>query len=1445
MKYQITIISLFLVFGLIQKVNSQTESSWLENYEITQLASPEKDILVLSIKNSGKSKKDCLRKAKEQALFHILFKGILRNEISLGSNVLPRKPIPFLEKFDQTDEKNGLYRFICKTGLGNIVDAEKDENIDVVKNEDKSKTFVSVIKLNARSTVTQLEELDLKRTFIEELGFKPKILFIPGDLDQIESYLSNTETNPLVAEYNNQYNLINASFGKSFDLINIFSLREKLETELSINHEKSAEFKEREIDIISRVYVSNVILLLKHLRDKQTGFQATVDPILLSFISVGNSTLNSIGGASKKTDLELIQTILSSETESIIEDIFFNLIDQKGKTNVVKVEISCNSRLKKRIDEKIIYAENNLTFFEIIQDFISSRGLKLTSNGKSNNQCTISFENFMSPFLAQQEKFVEELTTLVEQKTGLALDIDWIGNSLVRFELTDMKRLERQRKINSDYQKAISQKSLELHLQFLKEFPDVEYFSEMKDRYNALITDKVKNKLKDEEYKALLNEEFCTTSRNDVIVSYIQAQIPDNWESIISLDELKNVIQKVKQVSKENNREFSNSENYRNLTNRYNTIISEKIKIKLSNEEFEALLKDEFCTTSRNDVIVSYIQAQIPDNWESIVSLDELKNVIQKVKQVSKENNREFSNSENYRNLTNRYNTIISEKIKIKLSNEEFEALLKDEFCTTSRNDVIVSYIQAQIPENWVVITAMDELKKVIQSINQISQDYNYDYSNSQKYLSLSNRYNELITEKIKAKLSREEYSVLLKDDFCTSSRKAVETSFVESLIPVSWREINTLKGINELIRDIESACEVNNLTTTLTTDYHYSVSDFSEAGKWTFENLKTSHFANGDTIYEAKSNEDWIRANNEKRPAWCYYNNEEAYQWDGKLYNFYAINDPRGLSMDEYAVPALNDYQKLINFFQGYSIAGSKMKAVYLWGEEIEDQYLGFAASPAGIRNENGEFVGNSERDKSGFWTSTDNGESSSGILLYKNNSSVEINGNIPKGYGLSVRLIQKSKNQLNKISNDLFEQIKLKRNQLLLKEFQNQKFDADFNKFFYNQILQEINSPKLLFDELDYINIHNIHNRIFHNSNLIKNGVYPSFTPYIPRPFYGADGGGEDPFGIIKVGYTNNVENYQEFIDGAIYKGSIAEGSFNGEGTFILGEDAQNRGYGKIELQKGDRFEGTFINDEFIQGKITFKNSNVYVGDCKSYQPHGQGKLTLANGQVQQGKFVEGEFIKPFSCKESKIGNQTWMAENLKVTKFRNGEEIMQAQSEYDWLRAAENLQPAWCYYFDESNVDSYGILYNWFAVNDPRGLAPEGWHVPSIYEWQQMINYIEPNSGGGEDLMNTVGLKLKSPIKWKKGTFINVGQNKYGFNVLPGGMRTAFLTANDYSSQNNSRFMEMNEKAYFWSSTPNGRHSGGLDNSYVIDFSTSDFISVGDEFIEYGLSVRCVKD
>jgi uncharacterized protein (TIGR02145 family) len=1379
MKHHSALLLLIFIIGLIQKVNSQTESSWLENYEITQLASPEKDILVLSIKNSGKSKKDCLRKAKEQALFHLLFKGISSNEISAGNNISPRKPIPFLEKFDQNDEKNGLNRFIRKTGFENIVDAEKDENIDGVKNEDKSKTFVSVIKLNTRSLVTQLEDLNLKRTFIEELGFKPKILFLPSNVENIQSYITSVETNPFVTDYNNQYNLINASLGKLFDVINLFSLKEKLASELAINQEKTTEFKEREIDIIARVFVSDVIMLLKQSPDKQSGLQAILNPVLLSFTPVGKPILISDKETTKKTDLELIQIILSTETDLIIEDIFFNLIDQKGKTQNIKVELSCNKRIKKVIDEKIAHAENNLSFLEIIQDYFNSKGIKLIPDGKSNNQFYVTIENFKSPFIAQQEKFVDEITNLVAQKTGFTLDIDFTGNSLVRLELTEIKRLERQRKINSDYQRAISQKSLELHLQFLKEFPDAEYFSEMKGRYNDLISDKVKNRLSEEEYKLFLNDEFCTASRNAVLVSYIEAQIPANWASFSS----------------------------------------------------------------------------------------------------------------------------------------------------------------------------MNDLKKVIQSVNQISQDYNYDYSYTQKYLSLSNLYNEMINEKLKTKLSREEYSALLKDEYCTTSRSDVETSLIKSLIPANWKEITTIKGINELVKNINSACKQNNLTTSLMTNYCYSTSDFFDAGEWTFENLNVSHFINGDTIYEAKTNEEWIRANNEKQPAWCYYNNDESNQWwYVKLYNYYALSDPRGLVQEGYVIPSVEDYQNLIIRLGGKYSAGRKMKAIELWGEErkdndnqhygndlklsntefgltvlnqdvkndskiilnngynnweflengaivlkdnhkfgltvrnqlisdyseiilhegynlwqmngdgsivlknnpnfgltVLDQNIGnnskiilhqgfnkwdyhmsfaFTAKVTGYRNEKGAFIGgypsnieNGEISYTGFWTSTQNGGNATAVYLQQNSDEAKILTNCDKGNGWAVRVMKKkSENEPILVTLPVITEIQLKRDQFLLKEFQSKKEEEGILNLFCNQLKEEISNPGLNNNEVDYLNYNKMYHRIWDNPKLVKNGYYPYYRAYKPYPdIFGMAGEyGEGPI-LSKIGYTNNIENYHEFDDGTIYKGSIANGMFSGEGTLIAGE------YYLWELQKGDKYQGTFKDGKFLKGKISYVNGNIYEGECHYYQPNGQGKLTLSNGQVQQGKFVNGEFIKPFTCKEVKIGNQIWMAENLNVSKFRNGDPILEAKSNEEWVEAGFKEKPAWCYYNnDPTNESRYGKLYNYYAVIDPRGLAPDGWRIPTEFDFNTLDNYLTEN---------TAGKKMKNTSGWSNN---GNGTNESGFSALPGGYRQA----------QNGFFFNLYESGGWWSITDLGFNT--LSSGYHgLGGNRDDGFSYVGVWLGEGVSVRCIKN
>jgi hypothetical protein len=86
--------------------------------------------------------------------------------------------------------------------------------------------------------------------------------------------------------------------------------------------------------------------------------------------------------------------------------------------------------------------------------------------------------------------------------------------------------------------------------------------------------------------------------------------------------------------------------------------------------------------------------------------------------------------------------------------------------------------------------------------------------------------------------------------------------------------------------------------------------------------------------------------------------------------------------------------------------------------------------------------------------------------------------------------------------------------------------------------------------------------------------------------------------------------------------------------------------------------------------------------------------------------------------------IGKQIWMKKNLDVVTFRNGDTIPEAKSEEDWNKARHSLKPAWCYAKNNLDTDSlFGKLYNWYAVTDPRGLAPEGWHVPTDNEWNEL--------------------------------------------------------------------------------------------------------------------------
>jgi len=128
-------------------------------------------------------------------------------------------------------------------------------------------------------------------------------------------------------------------------------------------------------------------------------------------------------------------------------------------------------------------------------------------------------------------------------------------------------------------------------------------------------------------------------------------------------------------------------------------------------------------------------------------------------------------------------------------------------------------------------------------------------------------------------------------------------------------------------------------------------------------------------------------------------------------------------------------------------------------------------------------------------------------------------------------------------------------------------------------------------------------------------------------------------------------------------------------------------------------------------------------------------------------------------------KIGGQIWMAENLNTSYFRNGDEIPEARTEKDWNEAGKEKRPVWSYYnFDSEYGAKYGKLYNWFTINDKRGIAPEGWFVPKAGDWETLLTTIE-----NENIKRgSVDFKIKSISGWE----VRNGNNESGFNALPAG-------------------------------------------------------------------------
>lgn len=192
--------------------------------------------------------------------------------------------------------------------------------------------------------------------------------------------------------------------------------------------------------------------------------------------------------------------------------------------------------------------------------------------------------------------------------------------------------------------------------------------------------------------------------------------------------------------------------------------------------------------------------------------------------------------------------------------------------------------------------------------------------------------------------------------------------------------------------------------------------------------------------------------------------------------------------------------------------------------------------------------------------------------------------------------------------------------------------------------------------------------------------------------------------------------------------------------------------------------------------------------------------------------------------TCKEITIGSQTWMCHNLDVDHYHNGDPIPEVNDPDEW----KNLKTgAWCYYNNDPATDAvYGKLYNWYAVNDPRGIAPDSFKIPSDGDWNTLSTFLGGDNESGAKLKNTGNLDDGDGL-WESP---NEATNESGFSAVPAGYRHYWDGAFDHLANG----------GYWWTSsasTADGAWARLLLN-YAVNLTGRAYEKT------YGFSVRCLR-
>lgn len=575
----------------------------------------------------------------------------------------------------------------------------------------------------------------------------------------------------------------------------------------------------------------------------------------------------------------------------------------------------------------------------------------------------------------------------------------------------------------------------------------------------------------------------------------------------------------------------------------------------------------------------------------------------------------------------------------------------------------------------------------------------------------------------------------------------------------------------------------------------------------WMAENLKVTHYRNSEPIPNVTGNSAWAALST---GAYCYYNNNSSNAAVyGALYNWYAVNDSRNIAPAGWHVPTDAEWKQLEmylgmsqpeadqNEWRGTDEGGKLKETGTSYWESPNTgatNESGFTARPGGGRVGDGSF--GSMGYNALYWSATENEYDTSEAwvrMLDYLDSGVYRHGGYYKWDGWSVRLLRDSENLLNPptLTSPANSAIEISINPAL-------SWNASNGASSYSlQVSMNSNFTTLVFNQSEIISTS------YQVTNLVEG------TTYYWRVNASNSAG------------TSAWSDYQSFT--TIITSTVATPTFSPvSGTYTSAQSVI------INCETAGASIYYTTNGTDPTEASTLYSSAITISSTTTLKARAYKTGWTASG-VQSGLYTIN--IEPTTdtltdidgnvYKTVKIGNQWWMAENLKVTRYRNGDAIPNVTNNSSWTGLNSG---AYCYYDNNGSYDAdYGALYNWYAVNDSRNIAPVGWHMPTDSEWQTLVDYLGGDYVAGGKLKETGTTHWTSP---------NYGAtNESGFTGRPGGWRT------NYDGDCNG----MGGHTFYWSSTEN-RTDTAWNRDIVYDDAK---VSRGSDNKRYGFSVRLVKD